>query len=162
MNFTSVFYCDVPPPNLPVLQTRSPFHISQRGVRRRRLTIRNDAHQGSWSGRGMEHRGLYRAGALVRARDASSLGYRMITSLVYHPFASCLHKWHNDCISFPNGPVSGFPLFLINWGEPERAPHLMMSTAVCTSSYVRTYVRETFAWGRAMGTFLNLVASYRR
>ena len=24
---------------------------------------------------------------------------------------------------------------LFNWGEPERAPHLMMSTAICMSSY---------------------------
>ena len=39
----------------------------------------------------------------------------------------------------------------IIWGEPERAPHLMMSTAVCMSfvrsfvlsSYVRTYGKHS-------------------
>ena len=30
-----------------------------------------------------------------------------------------------------------------NWGEPERAPHLMMSTAVCMSFCRRTYGKHS-------------------
>ncbi len=34
---------------------------------------------------------------------------------------------------------NGHDVLLVNWGEPERAPHLMMCTAF--SACVRTYVR---------------------